>query len=78
MQIKNEAMLIFTIASDSMGSNMKDLKGVLDKHFKGAISECGSPFFVYRDGGFAPTTRYESTSWNWECGLLWGTILFNV
>lgn len=35
MQIKNEAMLI--TYSDSMGSNMKDLKGVLDKYFQGAI-----------------------------------------
>lgn len=55
MQIKNEAMLI--TYSDSMGSNMKDLKGVLDKHFQGAISGVHLlPFFPSTgDRGFAPS-----------------------
>ena len=55
MQIKNEAMLI--TYSDSMGSNMKDLKGVLDKYFQGAIGGVHLlPFFPSTgDRGFAPS-----------------------
>ena len=68
MQIKNEAMLI--TYSDSMGSNMKDLKGVLDKHFKGAIRwGAFAPILpVYRDRGFAPSdyTRVDPSLGTWE------------
>ena len=68
MQIKNEAMLI--TYSDSMGSNMKDLKGVLDKHFKGAISGVHLlPFFPSTgDRGFAPSdyTRVDPSLGSWE------------
>ena len=68
MQIKNEAMLI--TYSDSMGSNMKDLKGVLDKHFKGAISGVHLlPFFPSTgDRGFAPSdyTRVDPLLGTWE------------
>lgn len=68
MQIKNEAMLI--TYSDSMGSNMKDLKEVLDKHFKGAISGVHLlPFFPSTgDRGFAPSdyTRVDSSLGTWE------------
>ena len=68
MQIKNEAMLI--TYSDSMGSNMKDLKGVLDKHFQGAISGVHLlPFFPSTgDRGFAPSdyTRVDPLLGTWE------------
>lgn len=68
MQIKNEAMLI--TYSDSMGSNMKDLKGVLDKHFQGAIGGVHLlPFFPSTgDRGFAPSdyTRVDPTLGTWE------------
>ena len=70
MQIKNEAMLI--TYSDSMGSNMKDLKGVLDKHFQGAIGGVHLlPFFPSTgDRGFAPSdyTRVDPTL---ELGKMW-------
>ena len=68
MQIKNEAMLI--TYSDSMGSNMKDLKGVLDKYFKDAIGGVHLlPFFPSTgDRGFAPSdyTRVDSSLGTWE------------
>ena len=68
MQIKNEAMLI--TYSDSMGSNMKDLKGVLDKYFQGAIGGVHLlPFFPSTgDRGFAPSdyTRVDPTLGTWE------------
>ena len=68
MQIKNEAMLI--TYSDSMGSNMKDLKGVLDKYFQGAIGGVHLlPFFPSTgDRGFAPSdyTRVDPSLGTWE------------
>lgn len=58
MNIKNEVMLI--TYADSMGKNLKELEGVLDKHFKGKIGGVHIlPFFPSSaDRGFAPK-RYD-------------------
>lgn len=54
MQLKNEIMLI--TYADSMGHNLKDLKRVMDKHFKGVVGGVHIlPFFPSSgDRGFAP------------------------
>ena len=62
MSVKNEVMLI--TYADSMGSNLKDLKEVLDKHFKNAVGGVHIlPFFPSSaDRGFAPLTYKEVDS----------------
>ncbi len=68
MQIKNEAMLI--TYSDSLGKNMKDLKFVLETHFKESIGGVHLlPFFPSTgDRGFAPSdyTTVDPDLGSWE------------
>lgn len=68
MQIKNEAMLI--TYSDSLGKNMKDLKFVLENHFKESIGGVHLlPFFPSTgDRGFAPSdyTTVDPDLGSWE------------
>lgn len=58
MKLKNEIMLI--TYADSLGSNLKELKSVLDKHYKKAVGGVHIlPFFPSSaDRGFAPM-RYD-------------------
>ena len=57
--MKNQAILI--TCPDSLGSNLKDLKVVPDRHFRGAISGVHIlPMFPSgADRGFAPITYFE-------------------
>lgn len=57
--MKNQAILI--TYPDSLGNNLKDLKAVLDRHFRGAISGVHIlPLFPSSaDRGFAPMTYFE-------------------
>lgn len=68
MQLKNETMLI--TYSDSLGSNMKDLKHVLETYFPGVIGGVHLlPFFPSTgDRGFAPSdyTRVDPDLGSWE------------
>ncbi|MFW6273405.1 MAG: sucrose phosphorylase [Halanaerobium sp.] len=59
MSVENEVMLI--TYADSMGNNLKDLKEVLDRHFKDAVGGVHIlPFFPSSaDRGFAPLTYRE-------------------
>lgn len=67
MQIKNEAMLI--TYADSMGSNLKDLNEVLDKHLQGVVGGVHLlPFYPSSgDRGFAPMdyTEVDPTFGDW-------------
>ncbi|MGN1116789.1 MAG: sucrose phosphorylase, partial [Candidatus Ornithomonoglobus sp.] len=58
MKLKNEIMLI--TYADSMGSNLRELRGVLNRHYKGAVGGVHIlPFFPSSaDRGFAPM-RYD-------------------
>ena len=60
MELNNKIMLI--TYADSLGSNLKDLKTVLDKYYKKLSEVCISlPFFPSSaDRGFAPM-RYDIT-----------------
>lgn len=68
MSIENEVMLI--TYADSMGQNLKDLKEILDKHFKNAIGGVHIlPFFPSSaDRGFAPLTykKVDSKFGDWN------------
>ncbi|WP_274570783.1 sucrose phosphorylase [Neisseria leonii] len=68
MGIKNQAMLI--TYADSLGSNLKDLKSVLEKHMDGVIGGIHIlPFFPSSgDRGFAPMdyTQVDPAFGNWE------------
>lgn len=59
MSVENEIMLI--TYADSMGKNLKDLKEVLDSHFKDAVGGVHIlPFYPSSaDRGFAPLTYQE-------------------
>lgn len=61
-KLENKCMLI--TYSDSMGSNLKDLNNVLDKHFKDAIGGVHIlPFFPSSgDRGFAPMDYHKVDS----------------
>lgn len=68
MQVKNQAMLI--TYSDSLGSNLKDLKYVLEKYLKDVIGGVHIlPFFPSSgDRGFAPMdyTKVDPAFGDWE------------
>lgn len=68
MQIKNEAMLI--TYADSLGSNLKELNEVLDKHLRGIVGGVHLlPFYPSSgDRGFAPMdyTKVDPAFGDWS------------
>lgn len=68
MQIKNEAMLI--TYADSLGSNLKELNEVLDKHLQGVVGGVHLlPFYPSSgDRGFAPMdyTKVDEAFGDWS------------
>lgn len=68
MKVKNQVMLI--TYADALGSDLKDLKSVIDKHFDKAIKGIHIlPFFPSSaDRGFAPMTykKVDETFGRWE------------